>query len=134
MQGHSRAGALQELDPKLHQRLLSCCRGVRRVQYGYSPLLYYTACKSQDQSDHLQSLAHSDIRSCIVDDLMHADRQSFLNTARWIEEVRTERGSDVIVVLVGNKTDLVDKRCAAVFRHIMTRMRQTCDKPQPCLS
>lgn len=40
-----------------------------------------------------------------------ADRQSFLNTVRWIEEVRTERGSDVIIVLVGNKTDLVDKRC-----------------------
>lgn len=40
----------------------------------------------------------------------HADRQSFLNTSKWIEEVRTERGSDVIIVLVGNKTDLVDKR------------------------
>jgi Ras-related protein Rab-6A len=39
------------------------------------------------------------------------DRQSFLNTARWVEEVRTERGSDVIIMLVGNKTDLVDKRC-----------------------
>ena len=38
------------------------------------------------------------------------DRASFLNTARWVEEVRTERGSDVIIVLVGNKTDLVDKR------------------------
>lgn len=38
------------------------------------------------------------------------DRQSFLNTARWVEEVRTERGNDVIVMLVGNKTDLVDKR------------------------
>ncbi|MCI22748.1 ras-related protein RABH1b-like, partial [Trifolium medium] len=36
-------------------------------------------------------------------------RQTFLNTSRWIEEVRSERGSDVIVVLVGNKTDLVDK-------------------------
>ena len=36
-------------------------------------------------------------------------RQS-LNTSKWIEEVRTERGSDVIIVLVGNKTDLVEKR------------------------
>ena len=41
---------------------------------------------------------------------MGLGRQSFLNTAKWIEEVRTERGSDVIIVLVGNKTDLVDKR------------------------
>ena len=39
-----------------------------------------------------------------------ADRQSFLNTVRWIQEVRTERGNDVIIFLVGNKTDLVDKR------------------------
>lgn len=41
---------------------------------------------------------------------LDADRQSFLNTVRWIQEVRTERGSDVIIFLVGNKTDLVDKR------------------------
>lgn len=27
-----------------------------------------------------------------------------------MEEVRAERGSDVIIVLVGNKTDLVDRR------------------------
>ncbi|KAF6255689.1 ras-related protein RABH1B [Scenedesmus sp. NREL 46B-D3] len=39
-----------------------------------------------------------------------ADRQSFLSTVRWIQEVRTERGSDVIIFLVGNKTDLVDRR------------------------
>lgn len=39
-----------------------------------------------------------------------ADRPSFINTARWIQEVRTERGSDVIIFLVGNKTDLLDKR------------------------
>lgn len=42
--------------------------------------------------------------------LMVPGRQSFLNTSKWIEEVRTERGSDVIIVLVGNKTDLVEKR------------------------
>nr|XP_011465804.1 PREDICTED: ras-related protein RABH1b-like [Fragaria vesca subsp. vesca] len=41
-------------------------------------------------------------------------RQSFLNTSKWIDEVRTERGSDVIVVLVGNKTDLADKRQVSV--------------------
>ncbi|KAI7726716.1 hypothetical protein M8C21_022795, partial [Ambrosia artemisiifolia] len=38
-----------------------------------------------------------------------ADRQSFLNTSWWIEEVH-KLGSDAIIVLVGNKTDLVDKR------------------------
>ena len=37
-------------------------------------------------------------------------RQSFLKTSKWIEEVHTERGNDVIIVLVGNKTDLVEKR------------------------
>ncbi|KAE8715121.1 Ras-related protein Rab-6A [Hibiscus syriacus] len=41
-------------------------------------------------------------------------RQSFLNTSNWIEEVRAERGSDVIIMLVGNKTDLVDKRQVSV--------------------
>jgi Ras-related protein Rab-6A len=43
-----------------------------------------------------------------------ANRQSFLNTARWVEEVRSERGSDVIIMLVGNKTDLVEKRQVSI--------------------
>merc|ERR1712187_217259 len=38
------------------------------------------------------------------------NRHSFLNTSKWIEDVRSERGSDVIIVLVGNKTDLNDRR------------------------
>ena len=29
---------------------------------------------------------------------------------RWIEDVRAERGQDVVIMLVGNKTDLTDKR------------------------
>jgi Ras-related protein Rab-6A len=47
-------------------------------------------------------------------ELGFTDRQSFLNTARWVEEVRSERGSDVIIMLVGNKTDLVDKRQVSI--------------------
>ena len=38
------------------------------------------------------------------------DRQSFLSTTKWVEDVRSERGNDVIIVLVGNKADLSDKR------------------------
>lgn len=34
------------------------------------------------------------------------DAKSFQNTRKWIDDVRAERGNDVIVVLVGNKTDL----------------------------
>jgi GTPase SAR1 family protein len=38
------------------------------------------------------------------------ERNSFVNTSKWIDDVRAERGTDVIIVLVGNKTDLNDKR------------------------
>ncbi|KAK7467431.1 GTPase Ryh1 [Stygiomarasmius scandens] len=38
------------------------------------------------------------------------NRQSFLSTTKWIDDVRSERGHDVIIVLVGNKADLSDKR------------------------
>merc|ERR1712039_977606 len=31
---------------------------------------------------------------------------SFEQVTRWVEDVRAERGNDVIIVLVGNKTDL----------------------------
>lgn len=41
---------------------------------------------------------------------MLTDRASFLNTSKWIEDVRNERGNDVIIVLVGNKTDLSERR------------------------
>lgn len=38
------------------------------------------------------------------------DANSFHQTSKWIDDVRTERGTDVIIMLVGNKTDLSDKR------------------------
>lgn len=39
-----------------------------------------------------------------------SDANSFHQTSKWIDDVRTERGSDVIIMLVGNKTDLSEKR------------------------
>ncbi|XP_074558348.1 ras-related protein RABH1e [Curcuma longa] len=62
--------------------------------------------------ERFRSLIPSYIRDSSVAIIVYdiSNRQSFLNTSRWIEEVRTERGSDVIIVLVGNKTDLIDKR------------------------
>ena len=39
-----------------------------------------------------------------------SDGNSFQQVNKWIEDVRAERGNDVIIMLVGNKTDLQDKR------------------------
>lgn len=66
--------------------------------------------------ERFRSLIPSYIRDSSVAVVVYdvSNRQSFMNTARWIEEVRTERGSDVIIVLVGNKTDLVDKRQVSI--------------------
>lgn len=33
-----------------------------------------------------------------------------MNTAKWVEDVRTERGKEVVIILVGNKTDMADRR------------------------
>ncbi|KAG6521551.1 hypothetical protein ZIOFF_018674 [Zingiber officinale] len=66
--------------------------------------------------ERFRSLIPSYIRDSSVAVIAYdvANRQSFLNTLKWIEEVRTKRGSDVIIVLVGNKTDLVDKRQVSI--------------------
>ncbi|KAH9733557.1 ras-related protein RABH1b [Citrus sinensis] len=66
--------------------------------------------------ERFRSLIPSYIRDSSVAVIVYdvASRQSFLNTTKWVEEVRTERGSDVIIVLVGNKTDLVDKRQVSI--------------------
>lgn len=66
--------------------------------------------------ERFRSLIPSYIRDSSVAVIVYdvTNRQSFMNTARWISEVRTERGSDVIIFLVGNKTDLVDKRQVSI--------------------
>lgn len=62
--------------------------------------------------ERFRSLIPSYIRdstvAVIVFDITNSN--SFRQTSKWIDDVRTERGSDVIIMLVGNKTDLADKR------------------------
>ncbi|KAL7166666.1 hypothetical protein ACSBR2_037351 [Camellia fascicularis] len=84
--------------------------------------------------ERFRSLIPSYIRDSSVAVIVYdvASRQSFLNTSKWIEEVCTERGSDVIIVVVGNKTDLVDKRCT-----LPSQLQRSCENyiqtPVPCL-
>lgn len=39
---------------------------------------------------------------------------SFQNTEKWIQDVRAERGKDVTIALVGNKTDMDERRQVTV--------------------
>lgn len=59
-----------------------------------------------------RSLIPSYIRDSSVAVVVYdiTNRASFQNTSKWVDDVRAERGNDVIIVLVGNKTDLSDKR------------------------
>ncbi|KAF9792177.1 ras-domain-containing protein [Thelephora terrestris] len=62
--------------------------------------------------ERYRSLIPSYIRDCSVAIVVFdiTNRASFISTSKWIDDVRSERGNDVIVVLVGNKADLADKR------------------------
>ncbi|KAG2180475.1 hypothetical protein INT44_003479 [Umbelopsis vinacea] len=66
--------------------------------------------------ERFRSLIPSYIRDSSVAVVVYdiTNRNSFLNTAKWIDDVRVERGNDVIIVLVGNKTDLNEKREVSV--------------------
>ncbi|CAO3634280.1 unnamed protein product [Mucor hiemalis] len=62
--------------------------------------------------ERFRSLIPSYIRDSSVAVIVYdiSNRESFLNTSKWIDDVRAERGDEAIVVLVGNKTDLNEKR------------------------
>ncbi|OLY80045.1 GTP-binding protein ryh1 [Smittium mucronatum] len=65
--------------------------------------------------ERFRSLIPSYIRDSSVAVIIYdiTDRTSFTNTTKWIEDARQERGNDVIIVLVGNKTDISDKRAVS---------------------
>jgi len=65
--------------------------------------------------ERFRSLIPSYIRDSSVAVVCYdiTSRDSFINTAKWIDDVRQERGDDVIMVLCGNKTDLEDRRAVS---------------------
>jgi len=62
--------------------------------------------------ERFRSLIPSYIRDSSVAIVVYdiSNKTSFLNTHKWIEDVREERGDDVVIMLVGNKMDLSDHR------------------------
>jgi len=62
--------------------------------------------------ERFRSLIPSYIRDSSVAIVVYdiTNRASFMNTSKWVDDVRAERGNDVIIILVGNKTDLNDRR------------------------
>ena len=62
--------------------------------------------------ERFRSLIPSYIRDSSVAVIVYdlTNRASFENTRKWLSDVRVERGDDVVIVLVGNKTDLSDSR------------------------
>eukprot|EP01126_Amoeba_proteus_P065295 TRINITY_DN9260_c0_g2_i1.p1 TRINITY_DN9260_c0_g2~~TRINITY_DN9260_c0_g2_i1.p1 ORF type:complete len:252 (+),score=47.23 TRINITY_DN9260_c0_g2_i1:100-756(+) len=62
--------------------------------------------------ERFRSLAPSYIRDSSVAVICYdiSNRESFENTTKWIEDVRNERGTNVVVVLAGNKVDLEELR------------------------
>jgi len=61
--------------------------------------------------ERFRTLIPTYIRDChiaiVVFDL--TTRASFNSLSKWVEDVRNERGNDVVLVIVGNKADVPDK-------------------------
>ena len=62
--------------------------------------------------ERFRSLIPGYIRDCsmavVVFDL--TQKQSFVSVDKWIEDVRNERGSDVVISIAANKSDLEDRK------------------------
>ena len=41
------------------------------------------------------------------------DKASFSNVETWIADARAVRGNDVVILMVGNKVDLAEKRAVS---------------------
>eukprot|EP01017_Pseudomicrothorax_dubius_P019097 TRINITY_DN2102_c0_g1_i7.p1 TRINITY_DN2102_c0_g1~~TRINITY_DN2102_c0_g1_i7.p1 ORF type:complete len:237 (+),score=57.14 TRINITY_DN2102_c0_g1_i7:153-863(+) len=65
--------------------------------------------------ERFRSLIPSYIRDSSVAVVVYdvTSRQTFDDVDRWIKDVKDERGAEVLVVIVGNKSDLLDRQVTA---------------------
>ena len=101
---------------------LLCCIVVKIIQVGtlflsmfvtfYNGILAIFVCAQHSYINIYNSSTSKQIQLVSVFIVLHChvDASSFQQTSKWIDDVRAERGPDVIIMLVGNKTDLADKR------------------------
>ncbi|XP_072285353.1 ras-related protein Rab-6B-like isoform X2 [Pyxicephalus adspersus] len=72
--------------------------------------------------ERFRSLIPSYIRDSTIAVVVYdiTNLNSFQQTSKWIDDMRTERGSDVIIMLVGNKMDLPDKSYCRLLDHLIS--------------
>jgi Ras-related protein Rab-6A len=82
------------------------------ISHRYHCVIYNKQLWDTAGQERFRSLIPSYIRDSSVAVIVYdiTNRASFLNTSKWVEDVRGERGSDVVIMLVGNKTDLAERR------------------------
>jgi Ras-related protein Rab-6A len=63
--------------------------------------------------ERFRSLVPSYIRDSNVAVIVYdmTSNASFENMSKWVDDVRAERGEDVVIALVGSTTDLEERRC-----------------------
>lgn len=79
--------------------------------------------------ERFRSLIPSYIRDSSVAVVVYdtTSRASFLSSSKWVDDIRSERGDDVVIMLVGNKTDLADQRQVSVEEGLAKpRKRRSC--------
>jgi Ras-related protein Rab-6A len=62
--------------------------------------------------ERFRSLIPSYIRDASAAVIIYdvTSRQSFQSVDKWVEDMRSERGTEAVLLIAGNKTDLDDKR------------------------
>ena len=97
---------LRDSCPRTHEDTIGTDLSTKNMHIGERPVqlkVWDTA-----GNERFRGLIGSYLRDCCVAVIVYdiSNRESFLHTKQWLQDVRAERGMDAIIFLVGNKTDV----------------------------